>query len=129
MKKRFLALVFVGLIISGFAQEESKKEWEQVVVTSETGKIPGSESQYALTISYTPFVNEALFVYQTSSAAYNEKDAVLTIRERILLFNSENNYDSYSYVVKPLTKYDNVNKIATLTCIISLNRYTVEADY
>ncbi|MGL4987203.1 MAG: hypothetical protein ACRC5H_08735 [Treponemataceae bacterium] len=131
MKKTFLmSALFVSFLVAGFAQEAaSKKPWEEVVTTTETGKISGSASEYSMAIIFTPYLHEVILVYQTSSAVYNDKDAVLAVRERALLFSRENAYDSYSYIVRPETKFDNVNRIATLTARIALTRYTPQEDY
>jgi hypothetical protein len=80
--------------------------------------IQEKEKLYTLDFEYFPELQELKITYSCNSGIFDEKEAITTIKNRLIPFTKEKGYFSYSFYTKDVLKYDNENRIAKYTSFV-----------
>lgn len=106
MKKVLMSLFVLLISVSVFAEKPT------VQVIEEKGKVDN------LTIEFIKALDEARFIYTCPASLFEKGSVMQKINERASFFTREQGYYFYKRINEDVTRFDNINNIATYTATI-----------
>jgi hypothetical protein len=83
--------------------------------------IQEKEKLYTLDLEYYPDIQELKITYTCNSGIFDEREAITTIKSKLITFTKENGYFSYSFYTKDILKFDNESRLAKYTSFVKFH--------